>query len=132
MKCGKGKIWLDPNEVNEISNANSRQNIRRLIKDGLIIKKPGKVHSRFRARKTLEARRKVSLITHYIPMFEENLNQKKTNDMRISYLVCFGIPSGYVARMKSIFYVLFHLAISKIKGLLIFVSNSFCIFLNSP
>jgi len=58
MKCGKGKIWLDPNEVNEISNANSRQNVRRLIKDGLIIKKPNKVHSRYRARKTLEARRK--------------------------------------------------------------------------
>lgn len=50
---------MDPNEVNEISNANSRQNIRRLIKDGLIIRKPGKVHSRYRARERLEARRKV-------------------------------------------------------------------------
>nr|CAD2174291.1 unnamed protein product [Meloidogyne enterolobii] len=58
LKCGKGKIWLDPNEVNEISNANSRQNVRRLVKDGLIIRKPGKVHSRFRARERLEARRK--------------------------------------------------------------------------
>ncbi|KAL7076568.1 hypothetical protein ACQ4LE_004313 [Meloidogyne hapla] len=58
LKCGKGKIWLDPNEVNEISNANSRQNIRRLVKDGLLIRKPGKVHSRFRARERLEARRK--------------------------------------------------------------------------
>ncbi|KAL7076569.1 hypothetical protein ACQ4LE_004314 [Meloidogyne hapla] len=58
LKCGRGKIWLDPNEVNEISNANSRQNIRRLVKDGLIIRKPGKVHSRFRARERLEARRK--------------------------------------------------------------------------
>ena len=25
LKCGKGKIWLDPNEVNEISMANSRE-----------------------------------------------------------------------------------------------------------
>ncbi|KAI6205865.1 AB hydrolase-1 domain-containing protein [Aphelenchoides besseyi] len=58
LKCGKGKVWLDPNEVNEISNANSRQNIRRLVKDGLIIKKPAKVHSRFRARVQAEARRK--------------------------------------------------------------------------
>merc|ERR1711966_256452 len=32
LKCGKGKIWLDPNEVNEISMANSRQNIRKLVK----------------------------------------------------------------------------------------------------
>uniref|UniRef100_A0A2P2JVG1 Ribosomal protein L19 n=1 Tax=Rhizophora mucronata TaxID=61149 RepID=A0A2P2JVG1_RHIMU len=23
LKCGKGKVWLDPNEVNEISMANS-------------------------------------------------------------------------------------------------------------
>ena len=36
MKCGKNKVWLDPNEINEIANANSRQNIRKLIKDGLV------------------------------------------------------------------------------------------------
>ncbi|KAK5984968.1 Ribosomal protein L19, partial [Trichostrongylus colubriformis] len=58
LKCGKNKIWLDPNEVSEISNANSRQNIRRLIKDGLIIRKPEVVHSRCRARLYAEARRK--------------------------------------------------------------------------
>jgi energy-coupling factor transport system substrate-specific component len=39
--CGKRKIWLDPNEQSEISNANSRQTIRKLISDGLIIRKPG-------------------------------------------------------------------------------------------
>jgi len=58
LKCGKKKVWLDPNESNEISNANSRQNIRRLVKDGLIIRKPVAVHSRARTRKNLEARRK--------------------------------------------------------------------------
>jgi large subunit ribosomal protein L19e len=25
LKCGKGKVWLDPNEVSEISMANSRK-----------------------------------------------------------------------------------------------------------
>merc|ERR1712193_273830 len=39
LKCGKRKIWLDPNEVNEISMANSRLNIRKLAKDGLLLKK---------------------------------------------------------------------------------------------
>ena len=34
------------------------QNIRKLVKDGLIIKKPHKVHSRARVRKFQEARRK--------------------------------------------------------------------------
>lgn len=27
LKCGKGKVWLDPNEVNEISMANSRKTL---------------------------------------------------------------------------------------------------------
>merc|ERR1711973_1079368 len=58
MKCGKNKIWLDPNEVSMISNANSRQNVRKLIKDGLIIRKPVAVHSRARVRKNNIARRK--------------------------------------------------------------------------
>ena len=40
------QVWLDPNEINEIANANSRANVRKLIKDGLVIKKPVAVHSR--------------------------------------------------------------------------------------
>ncbi|KAF2711789.1 hypothetical protein K504DRAFT_465526, partial [Pleomassaria siparia CBS 279.74] len=55
--CGKRKIWLDPNEVNEISNANSRQTIRKLVADGLIIRKPVTMHSRARARALTAARR---------------------------------------------------------------------------
>lgn len=93
LKCGKNKVWLDPNETNEIANANSSkltdimiiiyyseiliyncfqsvhwkmiknflfvgQNIRKLIKDGLIIRKPVAVHSRARVRKNAIARRK--------------------------------------------------------------------------
>lgn len=58
LKCGKNKVWLDPNESNEIGNANSRQHVRKLVKDGLIIKKPVVVHSRARVRKNAEARRK--------------------------------------------------------------------------
>merc|ERR1711871_1483960 len=57
LKCGQRKIWLDPNEVNEISLANSRLNIRKLAKDGLVIKKPTKVHSRYSQRKPLAAKR---------------------------------------------------------------------------
>ncbi|KAK6120173.1 hypothetical protein DH2020_046079 [Rehmannia glutinosa] len=69
LKCGKGKVWLDPNEVSEISLANSRtlyslllprirHNIRTLVKDGFIIRKPTKIHSRSRARRMKEAKRK--------------------------------------------------------------------------
>ncbi|XP_044372651.1 60S ribosomal protein L19-1-like [Triticum aestivum] len=58
LKCGKGKAWLDPNEVNEISMDNNRQNIRKLVKDGFISKKPQKIHSRSRARRAHEAKQK--------------------------------------------------------------------------
>ncbi|KAI8381600.1 ribosomal protein L19e-domain-containing protein [Radiomyces spectabilis] len=57
LKCGERKIWLDPNEVNEIGNANSRANIRKLVKDGLIIRKPDVSHSRFRVRERNAAKR---------------------------------------------------------------------------
>jgi len=48
---------MDPNEISEISNANSRQTIRKLFADGLIIKKPVTMHSRARARELNLARR---------------------------------------------------------------------------
>merc|ERR1712151_196669 len=57
-KCGINKIWLDPNESSEIKMANSRFNVRKLIKDGLIIRKPQVIHSRDRVRKNLAAKRK--------------------------------------------------------------------------
>jgi len=58
LGCGSRKVWLDPNEVNEISMANSRQNIRKLVKDGFVIRKPQTVHSRARARLQAEAKAK--------------------------------------------------------------------------
>ncbi|ORX67306.1 hypothetical protein DL89DRAFT_226065, partial [Linderina pennispora] len=57
LKCGKRKVWLDPNEVTDIATANSRQNIRKLVKSGLIFKKPEASHSRFRARQHAAAKR---------------------------------------------------------------------------
>ncbi|KAG8901742.1 60S ribosomal protein L19C [Tulasnella sp. 408] len=55
---GKRKIWLDPAEIAEIKNANSREGIRKLIKDGHIVIKPQVVHSRARHRMLVEAKRK--------------------------------------------------------------------------
>eukprot|EP01135_Chromosphaera_perkinsii_P010001 Nk52_evm36s1992 gene=Nk52_evmTU36s1992 len=57
LKCGKRKIWLDPNETNEISNANSRQVVRKLVKDGYIIRKPEAIHSLSRVRRRRAAKR---------------------------------------------------------------------------
>ncbi|CAG9568836.1 putative 60S ribosomal protein L19 [Leishmania major strain Friedlin] len=56
LGCGRARVWLDPNEAVEIQNANSRKSVRKLIKDGFIIRKPVKVHSRARWRKMKEAK----------------------------------------------------------------------------
>merc|ERR1719378_707999 len=58
LKAGKNRVWMDPNETSEISMANSRQNIRKLVKDGFVIRKPVVVHSRSRVMRRLEAKRK--------------------------------------------------------------------------
>ncbi|WFD21270.1 60S ribosomal protein L19 [Malassezia caprae] len=57
LGVGKRKIWLDPAEQSDIANANSRANVRKLIKDGQIIKKPLVSHSRERTRNLHAAKR---------------------------------------------------------------------------
>lgn len=46
LLSGKKKSWLDPNENNEVTNANSHRHVQKVIKDGLNIRKPVTVHSR--------------------------------------------------------------------------------------
>ncbi|KAK2960445.1 putative 60S ribosomal protein L19 [Blattamonas nauphoetae] len=58
LDCGIQRIWLDPQEMSHISMANSRHNVRKMIKEGLIIKRPENSPSRYRIRKRLEAKRK--------------------------------------------------------------------------
>ena len=58
LKCGREKVWLNPNKVNEISKANFRQNIRKLIKYVFVTNKPTKIHSRSHAHRMKEAKRK--------------------------------------------------------------------------
>ena len=49
LRVGQGRVWMDPNEVNEIALANSRKAVRKLIKDNFIFKKKIQIHSRQRA-----------------------------------------------------------------------------------
>merc|ERR1712099_166706 len=58
MKCGKKRVWIDPNETNEVALANSRKNIRKLVKDRLIMRKNVATHSRSRCKAYAEAKRK--------------------------------------------------------------------------
>ncbi|KAL4666584.1 hypothetical protein H8959_005273 [Pygathrix nigripes] len=58
LRYGEEKVWLNPNETSEIAKANSHQQIRKLIKDRLIIRKPMTVHSRARCQENTLAYRK--------------------------------------------------------------------------
>lgn len=58
LKCGRTRVWIDGNELEEVNMANSRSHVKKLIKDGLIKKKNVEVHSRFRTIRKLEEKRK--------------------------------------------------------------------------
>eukprot|EP01068_Selenidium_serpulae_P005465 Selendium_serpulae@DN4038_c0_g1_i1.p1 len=58
LGCGKHRVWLDPNEAGDIILANSRLNIRRMIKSGVIIRQAIGVHSRARTLLYHEAKSK--------------------------------------------------------------------------
>jgi large subunit ribosomal protein L19e len=58
LGCGSKKVWLDPNEQTEISGANSRQAVRKLIKSNLIFKRQTTIHSKARHQRHMDAKRK--------------------------------------------------------------------------
>jgi len=58
LKCGRKRVWIDPNETSEVALANSRKNIRKLAKDGLIMRRQVQIHSRSRAKAWHAAQRK--------------------------------------------------------------------------
>lgn len=58
LDCGKNRVWLDPSEGTRLAGAATRKEVRKLIKDGVIIRKPVGVHSRYRANKRMEAKLK--------------------------------------------------------------------------
>ncbi len=58
MKIGKSRVWMDPDFEDEISLAITRDDIRRLIDESAIQKKPMRGVSRGRARHRLRQKRK--------------------------------------------------------------------------
>jgi large subunit ribosomal protein L19e len=58
LKCGQKRIWIDPNETSEVALANSRKNIRKLYKDGLIVRRQVAMHSRTRVKRHEAEKRK--------------------------------------------------------------------------
>ncbi len=57
LKCGIKKVWIDPNEMEEVSKAITKADIRNLIKKGIIKKRSLNEQSRGRARKILRQKK---------------------------------------------------------------------------
>lgn len=58
LKFNSGMWHLISVDKGRNSSLFAGQNIRKLVKDGFVIRKPMKIHSRARARRALEAKRK--------------------------------------------------------------------------
>jgi len=58
LECGVHRIWLDPDNLEEIKKATTRSDIRNLIKHGLIKARKIKGNSRGRIRKKLMQKKK--------------------------------------------------------------------------
>ncbi len=56
LKCGVNRVWFDPEQNSEIENAISRDDLRKLVDDGVIRAHPKKGVSRGRARARIAKR----------------------------------------------------------------------------
>jgi len=58
LKVGEGLVWIDPERMDDVEAAITREEIRRLIHEGTIQRRPEKGVSRVRARGLHEKRRR--------------------------------------------------------------------------
>lgn len=56
LKCGLNRVWIDPERVDEVQRAISRDDIRNLITEGAIASNQKKGNSRGRARELMAKR----------------------------------------------------------------------------
>jgi large subunit ribosomal protein L19e len=58
LKCGSNRVWVDPNRMDEVAEAVTREDMKLLIDDGVIRKRPVRSNSRGSARARALARSK--------------------------------------------------------------------------
>jgi len=58
LKCGENRVWIDPNALEDVSSASTKDDIRELIESGVIKRKPVKGISRARINARKAQRRK--------------------------------------------------------------------------
>lgn len=57
LKCGRDRVWIDPEKVGDVATAVTRSDVRRLITGGAIVKLPARGVSHARARERAEDRK---------------------------------------------------------------------------
>jgi len=58
LKCGENRVWMDPEQLEEISKAVTRRDIQNLIKQGIIKARKIRGNSRGRIRKRMMQKKK--------------------------------------------------------------------------
>lgn len=87
LKCGENKIWFDQARLSEISEAITKADVRKLIKDLAIQKRPERGQSKFRVRERKLQKKKGRQ--------SGQGSQKGSRNARI------GLKSLWVAKMRS-------------------------------
>lgn len=58
LDCGQNRVWIDPLHTDEVADAITREDVRRLIRQDIIQKRQKKGTSRGRARETAKQKKK--------------------------------------------------------------------------
>lgn len=80
LKCGKNKVWIDPQRQEDVDEAITKADVRRLIQDGAIKKRRENQQSRGRARKNLNQRKKGRRSGHGSRRGARGAREKKKSD----------------------------------------------------
>ena len=58
LKCGVSRVWIDPSRINDVEDAITTGDVRRLIKDGVILALPKQGTSSSRKAKMMKQKKK--------------------------------------------------------------------------
>ena len=58
LKCGLSRVWIDPSRISDVKEAITSEDVRHLIKDGVIRARPKKGLSRGRKAKAMKQKKK--------------------------------------------------------------------------
>ncbi|MBM4240117.1 MAG: 50S ribosomal protein L19e [Euryarchaeota archaeon] len=58
LKVGVNRVWLDPNNIEEVSRAITRESVKKLIENKMIMSKPQRGISSYRSKKIAQQKKK--------------------------------------------------------------------------